>query len=170
MSTKVILLQSIPGGGKSTYAEYLRLAFDGKTIVCSADKHFVQLDGNYLFDPSQLWEAHQKCMREFVLSITSNILLYNKLLVIVDNTNTRLEELLPYYRVAEAFNCEPEIHTLICNIEKAIARGLHKVPAATVYRMNENIGYFNEHHASRFNYKEVKQEEGGKYSFYQEDE
>jgi predicted kinase len=71
-----LILRGAPGAGKSSFSDL----FPGY-IVCSADKFFIQEGGRYVFQPTRLEWAHDKCKDVFQQAINNN---QN---VIVDNTN-----------------------------------------------------------------------------------
>lgn len=102
MDRKVIILSGLSGSGKSTYAN----ALGG--VVCSADDFFVNDDGKYVFDPAKLQDAHAYCFRSFLEALQGT----NETIV-VDNTNTRVEEISPYVLASHAFGIEPKIVTVI---------------------------------------------------------
>ena len=117
------ILQGLPGSGKSEYAKVL-----GAT-VCSADSYFVGADGTYNFNPALLGAAHRECMPRFLTAVHSG------LPVCIDNTNTSLEEMVPYVRVAQAMGYIVHVHTLVCSVSTSVARNTHSVPRAAIERM-----------------------------------
>ena len=88
---KCTILSGIPGSGKSTYCKNL----DG--IVCSADDWFMR-SGVYKFDFRELGKAHGECLKKFMEAIMEGKD------VVVDSTNTGVEEIIPYYAIAAAYN------------------------------------------------------------------
>ena len=93
MKKQVIIMQGISGSGKSTKAH--EIAEKHSAIGCrvvSADDLFT-INGTYNFDPTLLGEAHKQCMRSFLAALQNP----EVGLVIVDNTNTTLVEMAPYY-------------------------------------------------------------------------
>lgn len=124
------ILQSIPGGGKSTLAEELA-GDDG--VVLTSDDYFM-VDGEYRFDPRQLGKAHGATMLAYIDALSNNISP-----VVVANTNTTVAELAPYYAVAEAFDYSPTIITIIADPVKHGLRNVHGVPLPALQRMAANI-------------------------------
>jgi len=120
------ILSGVPGSGKNFYIER---NFPG-AYVCSADDTRM-IDGKYVFDKNKLTEDHNKCMVKFTYGITDG-----KPLVICNNTNVRVYEIAPYYRLAEAFGYEVEVIRLICDVDKAFSRGLHNVPYELIKQMS----------------------------------
>lgn len=136
----VTILCGVPGAGKSRLARtlcgvgprgVLRVTglLSGVRIV-SADDYFVDEHGAYTFDPSKLPFAHGECLRNYVDVVSSTIPR-----IIVDNTNTRVEEIAPYAALALAYGHTLEIITLKCDSNVAHARNVHGVPFATIVRM-----------------------------------
>lgn len=123
---KVTILSGVPGSGKSTIARSMY------AVVCSADDHFL-VDGEYRFDVTKLADAHGACLRKFVHAIQAGKD------VVVDNTNTTSEEIIPYYAFAAAWGCDIELVTVQCDPEVAAARCLHGVPVGAVKASAERI-------------------------------
>jgi predicted kinase len=147
---KIYILSGASGSGKSTLADLLA-GNDG--VVISADLFFmkdkecINDDGvmtiiqEYKFDPTQLGEAHAQCLRKYVQHIwgyTEGIGNIPDVLV-VDNTNISPEELAPYVALANAFNIEYEIRTIICDPDIAAKRNVHGVPERTVRSMCDRL-------------------------------
>lgn len=125
----VIIMQGVPGSGKSTYCHKL-----GPHHSVSADKHFM-LNGRYIFDVSKLGAAHASCLRQYVELLRGK----TDFPIVVDNTNTRVEEIAPYYALAEAYGYRVKIVRIDCDVEVAAARNVHGVPRDNVYQMAQNI-------------------------------
>jgi len=139
---KVIIMQGIPGSGKSSYVKSLRpLA----TVVCSADSFFEswnpETGTTYNFDPARLGEAHGACLRKFVNFVSA--VAVDGDTVVVDNTNTTTLEIAPYMALANAYGCEVQIVRVQCDPEVAAARNVHGVPLHAVRRMADNIRNFS---------------------------
>lgn len=126
---KVTILSGVPGSGKSTIAAKLR----EEAIVCSADDFFM-VNGEYKFDITKLADAHGACLRKFVHAIQAGYVH-----IVVDNTNTTSEEIIPYYAFAAAWGCDIELVTVQCDPEVAAARCLHGVPVGAVKAMAARI-------------------------------
>lgn len=86
------LIRGLPGSGKSTLAKILAEALG--FIHLEADKYFETPDG-YIFDASQLKEAHQWCYDSCAFFVSTNRG------VIVSNTFTTEDELKPYINLAK---------------------------------------------------------------------
>ncbi|RJX72897.1 ATP-binding protein [Vibrio sinensis] len=102
MTFKLTLIRGLPGSGKSTLAK--ALAMDGvNTIHLEADMYFVNSQGEYHFDPSQLPNAHQWCQQQTEQGLRS------KQNVVVSNTFVRRWEIVPYWRLAKQYRAQFEI-------------------------------------------------------------
>ena len=89
----LILLRGVPGAGKSTLAKQLvNIDYCHK----EADMFFVDILGNYKFQPSKLKDAHEWCKEEvdFLLRLEHSP-------VVVSNTFTQEWEMDAYYELAE---------------------------------------------------------------------
>lgn len=126
---KVVILRGIPGAGKTTWAR--QNAQDA--IICSAD-HFFEKDGVYQFNPKMLSQAHGACLKKFVEALQNG-----DQLVVVDNTNIKIQHLTPYVSLAEAYNYKVEIRTLKVPMLVGAARNIHSVPQATIQRMEKEF-------------------------------
>jgi predicted kinase len=125
--SRVIILSGISGSGKSTLAG----EHTGATIV-SADRHFMQPDGSYAFDASKLGVAHASCFRSFVEAMQRG-----EGVIVVDNTNTTVEEISPYVLGAQAFGYSPEVVTVTVKVGRlpdCLARNTHGVTPDTLTR------------------------------------
>lgn len=138
-----IILCGVSGAGKSTWSKkYLDVHPD--THVCSADQYFTK-GGEYKFDPSQLGKAHDYCLRNFIISCTLGSSLYwegkdNEVFdIIVDNTNTTMDEIAPYYRVAKALDYQVELVNLWVDSKLAAARNVHSVSERSIVQMQKRL-------------------------------
>ena len=139
---KVIIMRGLPGSGKSTWIKKTFTDPGKVVIVCSADDFHLDKDGNYNFDPALAGEAHNCCLRKFLITLEREIEGPTKgaiEAVIVDNTNTTLAELAPYVRLAEALGFKYTIVQTECSIQTAVERNIHGVPVGTMFTMRKNL-------------------------------
>jgi predicted kinase len=142
----LILMQGLPGSGKSTLAKEIIEEFK-KTqdhlawgpVICSADDYWIQPDGSYKFDKEKVPDNHYACMRKFCRSVA----LCNP--IIVDNTNTTYEEMLPYIQFGKAYGLK--IVVILCDISVRISfrRNTHNVPLTTIENMDFRLLHSNIH-------------------------
>lgn len=141
---KVTILQGISGSGKTTLAKQWEAEAEKQGqygFYCySADSYFVGSGGVYRFDPSKLPEAHAQCLREFTRTVI--LALRQSAHIVVDNTNTMVWEVAPYYELAQAHGYEVEILYLPCLVGVALIQGTHGVPEYTLERQAGNIVEF----------------------------
>lgn len=93
--TTVILLRSVSGAGKTTFANLLA-ENEGYVVVC-ADDYFTDAAGNYNFDASKLGAAHQQCQELFMYWLTNT----DAKCIIVANTNTKERDFAFYEKAAK---------------------------------------------------------------------
>ena len=152
---QVQILSGISGSGKSTFAKNLQAFCHVQnptfSVVVSADDFFMGLNG-YKFDASRLSDAHAYCFREFFRAMQEDHIFHHtdgevvhlpNNLVIVDNTNTTVEEIAPYVLGAAAFGYKCEIVTVSVSnnddLQKCIDRNAHKVPAKSIIAQQNRI-------------------------------
>lgn len=127
---QVIIMRGLPGSGKSTVIsqEY------PNAVVCSADHHFEDDNGNYNFRPWEIAIAHQKCQLKFFLSLTEGIET-----IVVDNTNVSIWEFNNYITQAKYFGYDVVIRSItpdsVCDAMLYAARNKHGVPEKAVLAM-----------------------------------
>lgn len=151
----IIIMQGLPGSGKgwtimnklipgamsgvpSPLGTKGAKSYGEGRYVVSADFWFENEKGEYEFDPKLLGEAHAECLRSFV-----NLVQHHPDLVIVDNTNTTVAEIAPYYAVAQAFRHSVRIHQVPCDPEVAFARNQHGVPREGILAMQKRLDAFS---------------------------
>lgn len=133
---KVLILRGLSGSGKSHYvAEFCLENPDLKIDVVSADFYFYY-NGDYVFNPRLLGEAHAFCWRNFVRLISDN----DFDVVIVDNTNSTWErEIKKYWDLATSCGHEVQVVWIKADKEVCKARNTHNVPPETIDKMAERF-------------------------------
>ena len=121
----LFLVRGIPGSGKSTKAK--QLLKEGL-----ADAHFeadiyFEVNGEYVFDPSKIKDAHSWCQKE-----TDKALAAGKS-VVVSNTFVKKWETDIYFGLAAKHGVEVEVIVATGNYQN-----VHGVPAEVLLRMKEN--------------------------------
>jgi predicted kinase len=128
MAKNVVIMRGTSGSGKSTYA---KAQIPEPKIILSSDDYWTRGGGDYKenFNVEKLGAAHAWNLRRYIdcLSFESRTR-ENDLTVVIDNTNTSIAELAPYYAVAQAFQVPVEIVTLMVDPKIALARNVHGVP------------------------------------------
>eukprot|EP00731_Ephydatia_muelleri_P039144 Em1145g1a len=126
----MVVVRGLPGSGKTTLAETLV----GSTgVICSTDDYFMTR-GRYIFDPSKLEHCHEQNRLR-----VQNALEMGYSPVIVDNTNTTVKEMKPYFKLAKQYGYlvqlkEPETGWKF-DVEELARRNIHGVSSDTLQKM-----------------------------------
>ncbi len=130
MEKIVLVLRAVSGAGKSYFTgQVMKVAGGGVSV--SADNFFM-VDGNYVFIPSLLPDAHNSCVRDFVRHVTGG-----SPLIVVDNTSTSNIEASPYHAVAAAHGYRV-IHVVL-DVDPTKAQNVHGVPPEGVMRQHASL-------------------------------
>ena len=111
---ELILLRGLPGSGKSTLAK----AIGG--LHFEADMYFVDENGNYNFDGSQIKDAHAWCQNKVRISMETGV---EK--IVVSNTFTQEWEMEHYNTLAEVNGYT--VHSVIVE-NRHDGKNLHDCP------------------------------------------
>jgi len=127
----VIVMQGISGAGKTLYVT----SYYPEAVVVSANNYFTDTFQNYRFDRRFIQHSHNQCLSHF-----NSALEHGKELVIVDNTNTTIDEIEAYAKLAlEAAGYRVEVHTILEDPEVAHARNIHSVPLHAVMNQHQKL-------------------------------
>lgn len=129
-------MRGLPGAGKDHWIKEYQTKhyqFPQHWIICSAD-HYHMVNGVYQYKPERAREAHDECLGQYLTA-----LLQPTDVIFVNNTNSTLLELAPYYRLAEYHKAEVKIIQVMCDFQVACRRNVHDVPPRTIWKMYQNI-------------------------------
>lgn len=146
MLKKMVILRSLPGGGKSTIANDIKMKHKDSCFICSTDDYWLRPDGIYDFNWEYLGRSHLWNQRRVELIIRKGredqIRGWNfDLVVVVDNTNITFEEMKPYIKIARKHGLEIEFKEPDTewryDVEECFKRNTHGVPYATILKMSQ---------------------------------
>ena len=129
MTRQVFIMRGLPGSGKSTLANSIAPS----AVVCSADHYFIDDDGVYRFNPSELPAAHEQCQDMFDAALNNE-----SSVIVVDNTNVSVSHYRPYINKARQFGYSVAIVDVYdggCSDPELAARNTHGVPLHAISRM-----------------------------------
>ncbi len=128
----LILMQGIPGSGKTSFA---------KTLVGTEARYFStddfwMLNGEYVFEPKLLGFAHSYTQHKAAIAMALDY--YPT--VIIDNTNITKADAQPYFDLAEKYGYEVEVISVQVPLQLALDRNDQrsedrKVPVAKIVDM-----------------------------------
>jgi predicted kinase len=122
---ELFLLRGLPGSGKSTLAKSI------SEVYYEADMYFVDADGNYNFDATQIKDAHNWCQ-----TMVSMVMEYNTPKIVVSNTFTQEWEMKSYYELAEKYGYR--VYSLIVENRHGGVNE-HGVPEEKLEQMKERF-------------------------------
>lgn len=136
---KVLIMRGIPGSGKTHWLAECASRHVGHPITNLVSADFYHMQNNvYQFDPALARTAHNWALHNFLATL-AHPFYGGRQVVAVDNTNTTLWELAPYYRAAEAMDYDVEIVELSTPLELCLVRQSHAVPPNTLRQMAERL-------------------------------
>jgi len=138
---KMIILRSLPGGGKSTIAQQYKSKHKDSCYICSTDDYWVRPDGIYDFNWELLGKSHRWNQQrvEDIMRIEKP----NKwdTIIVVDNTNITFDKMKPYIKMALKYGFEIEFvepdTEWKYDVEECFKRNGHGVPYATILKMSQ---------------------------------
>lgn len=119
------MIIGISGSGKSTFAR--ALSSNQNIKYFQADQYF-EKDGEYLFDRTQLGNAHKWCQT----SVENELKKGNN--VIVSNTGLTLWQRQVYYKIAEKFGAKIKMRIMNGNFKNT-----HNVPEEVIENMKKKF-------------------------------
>lgn len=126
----VLIIRGCSGAGKSTLAKTLA-NLNPDSCICEADTYFLDKDGNYKFDATQLRNAHNYCQVRFQAALDAGVSL-----IIISNTNTTAKEYKFYLDKAH----EHGYITHVLLVERHLnTQSVHGVPQLTLERQAANL-------------------------------
>jgi predicted kinase len=129
---ELILLRGLPGSGKTTLAKViLQIRESDEPEILSADDFFINQNGEYIFDSSQLKEAHNYCQFR-----CSERMRQQKSKIVVANTFTQEWEMKIYFDMAERYNYR--VHTVIVENRHG-NQNIHGVPEDKLQQMKDRF-------------------------------
>jgi predicted kinase len=121
-------MRGVPGCGKSSFLQ----DFFPEFKIASADHHRM-VEGKYVFKPEDNQRIHNACFRDFMRLLRTHDS------IAIDNTNSKVMEFAPYYRLAEVEGYIPTIIYLPCNPTFAFNRNVHQVPLNVITTMANSM-------------------------------
>jgi predicted kinase len=128
----ITLVRGVSGCGKTTLAQ--QLALGGRRRLLAADDYFMDENGVYQFNPSDLPKAHAWCQEATATAMNEG------LHVIVHNTFTQRWEMEPYLQMAGNNGYRVTVVSLFdggCTDEELAGRNTHGVPLAGIQSMRD---------------------------------
>jgi len=128
---KAIILQGLPGSGKTTWAESYSIN-DDVSIISTDD--FFTVNGEYVYDPLKAQESHESTFTRWQQACWAG-----RQTLILSNTNTTRWEMSPYVMLAKISGYEVSFYTFECSVAASLKRNVHGVPSGTVSQMAKDM-------------------------------
>jgi predicted kinase len=132
----LIILRGLSGSGKSSRARTLEKEQGAETV--STDDFWVDSSGQYVFDYSRIGEAHEDCRKR-----ADKLMSVGCPLVVVDNTNIRWWEMMPYIEMAQANQYKVVVEHIgsldLDVIHDYFQRNTHHTPFEVIRRQRRNF-------------------------------
>ena len=127
----VYIMRGIPGSGKSTVAELIASReYPGVLAIHSTDD-LCMVDGEYQFDIKLAGERHEQNYQNFLGSLEKGVPV-----VIVDNTNVKVQHYAAYVEAAQAADyARVFVEVAHPSLEVAVERNTHGVSEEIVNQM-----------------------------------
>lgn len=123
---QMIIMQGVPGAGKSEIARILALGIGAKIV--SNNDYMVDNEGRYRFDPKRLEEVADKCYAEAKKNIEEGWS------VIVDNTNVDYREAGSFIELGLENGYRVQVVRCDRSAAECVEENIHNVPADTIFR------------------------------------
>lgn len=125
----VIIMRGITGSGKTTIAKQFNNA-----IICSADDYFKEGEKVIDWNWSELKTAHEYCREQFAIALENKAQL-----IIIDNTNIKYKDMIPYISVSQSLGYKVKILQVDCPAEIACRRSKHNAKYTSLKRQILNM-------------------------------
>jgi predicted kinase len=125
MKKVLYIVRGLPGSGKSTFAQTLTANH------WEADMYFINENGEYKFNPSEIKNAHQWCQ-----DIVEGAMKRELDKIAVSNTFTQVWEMEPYHKLAERYGYTA-FHTVVEN--RHGGSSIHSVPRDIIQKMKDRF-------------------------------
>lgn len=127
---ELFLLRGLPGSGKSTLAKSIA------PIAIEADQYFINQNGEYEFDASQLKHAHQYCQGQTEAWMKTDGQQINADKIVVSNTFTQEWEMQPYFDLAAKYGYK--VFSIIVENRHG-GENVHGVPEEKLAQMKQRF-------------------------------
>lgn len=128
---RVLIMRGMPGSGKTTEAQRWAELVPGARILSADDYMFA---GGQAFDYTRLERCHEQCKIDFTEALKERAPL-----VILDNTNTKFADLVPYIELIEEYRYSFTVLQLHVTPKFAFEHNKHGVPLETLQHLGRRI-------------------------------